>query len=129
MRTHQRKTLSLVLMQILISPTKCIIFMKKKKSLGHVYPVKLNGDALPWVNQVKHLGHTLEVDNSMTTVIIQKRDAFIGRINSLMHYASPRVMLRLAQSYACNMAQTLGICSHQCATNYIRVLMLHYGTF
>ena len=56
-----------------------------KKSKPNIKPanIKLNGDALPWVTQVKHLGHMLQADNSMPVDLAQKRGAFIGKINSL----------------------------------------------
>ena len=46
------------------SKTKCIIFAKKHRDRFNVCPVKLNGDNLPWVSEVKHLGNILESDNS-----------------------------------------------------------------
>ena len=39
------------------SKTKCIIFSKKQKDRQNVAPVLLNGDPLPSVNEVKHLGN------------------------------------------------------------------------
>ena len=43
-----------------------------------------DGDPLPWVNQVKHLGNLLQSDNSMATDIAQKRGKYIGKANSLL---------------------------------------------
>ena len=86
------------------SKTKCIIFSKKKIP-EDVLPVTLDGNTLPWVKQVQHLGHTLQSDNSMTSDINQKRRVFIGKINSLLqefHYSDSNVLLKLAQTYACN---------------------------
>ena len=45
------------------SKTKCIIFSKKSKDLRNVAPVLLNGDPLPWVQQVKHLGNVMQCDH------------------------------------------------------------------
>ena len=64
------------------SKTKCIIFMKGKTP--EVEPILLNGDPLPWVKEVKHLGNTLQADNSMKTDCILKRGRFIGKVNSLL---------------------------------------------
>ena len=47
------------------SKTKCIIFSKKQRDLRNVAPVFLNGDPLPWFQQLKHLGNILQCDNSM----------------------------------------------------------------
>ena len=63
------------------SKTKCILFTKKKAV--EVASIKLNGDRLPWVNEIKYLGNTLQSDNSMKRDIAIKRGKFIGKINSL----------------------------------------------
>ena len=42
------------------SKTKCVIFSKEAKDRQNVAPVKLNGDDLPWVEEVKQLGNLLE---------------------------------------------------------------------
>ena len=47
------------------SKTRCIIFSKVKSCLVNVAPIVLNGDPLPWVDKVKHLGNILEQNNSM----------------------------------------------------------------
>ena len=67
------------------SKTKCIIFSKKSKDLRNVAPVLLNGDPLPWVQQVKHLGNVMQCDNSMKIDCTLKRGKFIGKINSLLN--------------------------------------------
>ena len=41
------------------SKTKCLIFSKKKADRTGVAPIILNEMALPWVNEVKHLGNVL----------------------------------------------------------------------
>ena len=66
------------------SKTKCIVFSRKLKPESQPKKVTLNGDLLPWVPQVKHLGHMLQADNNMKVDVAQKRGAFIGKINSLM---------------------------------------------
>ena len=87
------------------SKTKCIIFSQKRQVKGPIKEIVLDGNILPWVTQVKHLGHTIEADNSMSADVNQKRCTFIGKVNSLMqefHFATPEVLLKLVQTYACN---------------------------
>ena len=83
------------------SKTKCILFSKKKVTAG-LANVVLDGDLLPWVDHIKHLGHTLQADNSMKMDIAQKRGAFIGKVNSLMQEfssTSPSIMTRLVNTF------------------------------
>ena len=85
------------------SKTKCIVFSKAKKDKLDLQPVHLNGDPLPWVGQVKHLGNLLQSDNSMSVDISQKRGKFVGKVNSLLqefHYAQPEVITKLVNVYA-----------------------------
>ena len=87
------------------SKTKCIIFSKKKITNLAVEEIKLDGNNLPWVKDIKHLGHTLQEDNSMSIDITSKRGAFVGKVNMLLqefHFAAPEVLLKLVQTYACN---------------------------
>ena len=85
------------------SKTKCIIFSKKQVDPKKVAPVLLNGDPLPWVAHVKHLGNTLQSDNSMRMDLAQKRGKLIGKLNSLsqeFHYVEPKVFVRILNIYA-----------------------------
>ena len=85
------------------SKTKYIIFSKKKNSYPNVKEIMLDGNTLPWVKEIKHLGHTLQEDNSMSVDIIAKRGAFIGKVNGLLqefHNVSSGVFMRLMNSYA-----------------------------
>ena len=87
------------------SKTKCLMFTKSRKVDDNVKEIQLDGHALPWVRQVSHLGHTLQVDNSMKIDVNLKRGAFIGKVNSLLqefYYASPSVLIKLASAYCCN---------------------------
>ena len=80
------------------SKTKCLVFSKKAKDRLNVLPVLLNGDPLPWVSQVKHLGNLLQLDNSMKVDISQKRGKFIGKMVSLFqefHYVDPDVFVKI----------------------------------
>ena len=85
------------------SKTKCIIFSKKNKDLKDVAPVLLNGDPLPWVQQLKHLGNVLQSDNSMKVDCSVKCGKFIGKINSLMQefsYTDPKVKIKIFNIFA-----------------------------
>ena len=80
------------------SKTKCLIFSKKVHDRENVLPVLLNGDPLPWVSQVKHLGSTLQLDNTMRVDLSQKRGKFIGKLVSLsqeFHYTDPEVFVKI----------------------------------
>ena len=58
----------------------------------------LNGDALPWVDNIKHVGNLLESDNSFTQDCRIKRGQFVGRIHSLnqeLYYVSSKVKTKL----------------------------------
>ena len=44
----------------------------------------LDGNPLPWVTEVKHLGNTLESDNSMKMDCAVKRGVFIGKVNYIL---------------------------------------------
>ena len=80
------------------SKTKCLVFSKKAKDRENVLPVLLNGDPLPWVSQVKHLGNLLQLDNSMKVDLSQKRGKFIGKVVSLFqefHYVDPDVLVKI----------------------------------
>ena len=85
------------------SKTKCVIFSKKAKDRQNVAPVKLNGDDLPWVEEVKHLGNLLECNNSMKRDISVKRGKFIGKLNSLSQeffFTSPDSFIKILNLYA-----------------------------
>ena len=105
------------------SKTKCIVFSKKTKSNFKPANITLNGDALPWVTQVKHLGHMLQADNSMQVDVAQKRGAFIGKMNSLLqefHFVKPDVMIKLMNTYSLSLygSNTWDIFSTDCERLY-----------
>ena len=63
----------------------------------------LNGDPLPWVREVKHLGNTLQSDNTMRTDCVLKRGKFIGKVNSFLqefHFVDSSVFMKLLNIYA-----------------------------
>ena len=85
------------------SKTKCVIFSKKEKDRVNVIPVKLNGNDLPWIREVKHPGNILECDSSMVRDIPIKRGNFIWKlifISQEFFYASPNVFLKILNIYA-----------------------------
>ena len=88
------------------SKTKCIAFSKKRRPIQPLKPIILDGHPLPWVQQVEHLGHTLQVDNSMKIDVNLKHGAFIGKVNSILqefHYADSNVLMKLITAYSCSM--------------------------
>ena len=81
------------------SKTKCVHFSKRKLDLAKIV---LNGDTLPWVDSAKHVGNTLERDNSFSKDLTLKRGDFIGRIHSIMqevYFANPLVKMRMFKIY------------------------------
>ena len=85
------------------SKTKCIIFSKKSKDQKDVAPIILNGDPLPWVKKLKHLGNILPSDNSMKIDCTVKRGNFIGKMNSLLQefsYVDPAVKIKIFNIFA-----------------------------
>ena len=85
------------------SKTKYILFTKRKQNSNDLAPLVLDGCDLPWVKSIKHLGHTLQADNSMKLDIAQKRGAYIGKVNALLQEfgtVSPHILLRLIHTYA-----------------------------
>ena len=85
------------------SKTKCVIFSKKARERENVARVKLNGDDLPWVEEVKHLGNILECNNSMKKDISVKRGQFIGKLNSMSQeffFTSPDTFIKILNIYA-----------------------------
>ena len=83
------------------SKTKCIIFTKGKTPEAE--NIRLNGDPLPWVRDVKHLGNILQSDNSMRSDCLAKRGKFIGIVNAMMqefHFVNPDILVKLINIYA-----------------------------
>ena len=80
-----------------------IIFSRKKVHLDKFAPLLLNGNPLPWVSTVKHLGYTLQSDNTMSVDCSLKRGQFIRELNPLrqeFHYVSPQVYVKILNLYA-----------------------------
>ena len=88
------------------SKTKCLIFSKRNVNPSKFKRIELDGNELPWVDSVKHLGHLLQTDNSMRRDIAIKRGAFIGKTNSLLqefYGTSPSVLFKLLHSFGTNL--------------------------
>lgn len=82
------------------SKTKCMKFMKKDR---FVKPVELCGNPLPWVNAIKHLGHTIEnkIDGLKSDMKI-KRANLINKNNELIQefsYHHPKTLFKLNWIY------------------------------
>ena len=87
------------------SKTKCIMFARNRRDRVQAKELMLDGYTLPWVPKVKHLGNTLQTENTMTLDINSKRGTFIGKTNSILqefHYAAPEVLLKLINTYTGN---------------------------
>ena len=85
------------------SKTKCMIFAKKVKDQNGAAPIMLNGNPLPWVKQLKHLGNILQCDNSMKIDCGVKRGKFIGKMNSLLqefYYVDSAVKIKIFNIFA-----------------------------
>ena len=80
--------------------TKCIAFLGRDRPLKQVV---LCGNHLPWVNNGKHLGNTIENNiNGMKMDIKQKRAKFIAKNNELnqeFHFAHPKTKIELNRIY------------------------------
>ena len=87
------------------SKTKCIVFSQKVSDRRGLPPIMLSGNPLPWVENLKHLGNTLQSDNSMKIDISVKRATFIGKVHSLnqeFFFCNPNVVINLYRIYACS---------------------------
>ena len=85
--------------------------------------ITLNGNKLPWVKQVKHLGPIIQSDNSMSIDIAQKRAGFIAKMNSILqefHFVNSETLVKLMYSYATTMygSNTWDLFSKDCEKLY-----------
>ena len=79
------------------------MFSTRAKDCTNVATIILNGDTLPWVTRVKHLGNILECSNIMKQDCDMKRVKFVGEINTLsqeFHFADPNVKVKILNIYA-----------------------------
>ena len=85
------------------SKTKFIAFAKRRNEIKNLRNVMLDGNPLPWVNSVKHLGNTIQSDNSMKIDLSLKRGAFIGKVNSILQefpFLNPQLLIKLINTFA-----------------------------
>ena len=83
--------------------TKCIAFSQKTREIKDLATIRLYGNDLPWVDEVDHLGCTLQSDVKMTSDIRRKRGKFIGKVNSILqelHFSPPEVLMKVIESQA-----------------------------
>ena len=80
--------------------TKCIAFSPKQT---HLPELKLCGNPLPWVNQIKHLGTTLSNSGCLTDQDVKiKRAQFINKnieLRQEFYFASARTLLEVNEIY------------------------------
>ena len=63
------------------SKTKCMAFTKNDRAVGNI---KLCGNELPWVNNIRHLGSIITNNaNRMTKDAMEKQAAYISRNNEI----------------------------------------------
>ena len=82
------------------SKTMCIAFGSKDKN--NLSNVRLNGDPLPWKDEVNHLGTTLTSKCSLGSDVMQKRAAFIQTCHNLNQefcFATEDTKLRMLRLY------------------------------
>ena len=87
------------------SKTKCIIFSKEHLNTDIILPIILNGQQLPYVSEIKHLGNILQIDNSLTNDCNVKRAKFISKLHSLrqeFYFADPLTVVKLYNIYTCD---------------------------
>ena len=79
------------------------MFHKSRNKREDVAHVILNGNPLPWVEEINHLGNILQSDNSMSKDCLMKRGKFIGKVNTLLqelYFVNSSVMMKLLNIYA-----------------------------
>ena len=81
--------------------TKCIAFLKKP--VVQLPSIKLCGNSLPWVDQIKHLGHVIQNKPCFTDQdVIVKRAQYINKnleLNQEFSFASSRSKFRICSIY------------------------------
>ena len=86
------------------SKTKCLVFHGKRKT-KYPEPVYLNGKALPWVDRVQHLGHTLHESISMDFDTTRAKTSFMSRANDLrdkLYFCHPSSKMKAIELYCCD---------------------------
>ena len=79
------------------SKTKGIIFDKKIVKNNDISPIKLNRDALPWVDSAKYLGNTItSLVNGQLSDILTKRAIYIRKNSELLqefYFLHPELLM------------------------------------
>ena len=91
------------------SKTKCLFFSRKRSS-DVIQNVTLNGDSLPWIASVKHLGNQLSSKLDLSsfspetkTDILSKRAILYDKVHQVLQrfgYYEPRVLINLISIYS-----------------------------
>ena len=80
--------------------TKCIAFTSKNQNLP---PMVLCGNSLPWVDQIKHLGHNISnLSNFTDQDLVIKRAQFVNKnieLNQEFAFASARHKFQISNIY------------------------------
>ena len=85
------------------SNSQCIIFSKYAAQRTGVPEIVLDNKNLPWVPQLKHLGHTFESENNLSNDTRDKKFKFIGKVSTLsqeFYFVNPEVRVALYDKYA-----------------------------
>ena len=86
------------------SKTKVMVVGSTKKSVRKLCPLQLNGTDLPFVQSIKHLGHTITSEGDMEEEIRHRHGEYIQRVMELREettMAHPREFLFHSRQY-CN---------------------------
>ena len=86
------------------SKTKCVLFHGKRK-VRYPEPIYLDGKALPWVERVQHLGHTLHETISMDFDAIRAKTSFMSRANDVrdkLFFCHPSLKMKAIELYCCD---------------------------
>ena len=83
---------------VAFNPSKTVAIPFCPRNLGVLGTPILNGTAIAWANEVKHLGNYVQSNLDDSRDIRYKRSVFIGSVNKLIsnfHFVSYEVMCRL----------------------------------
>ena len=87
------------------SKTKCVYFSGQGNKTDYPPPIVLDGEELPWVSKVDHLGHVLQQSLSMEADANKVRGSFMSRssdIRESLYFAHPEQRIQGIQLYCCD---------------------------
>ena len=87
------------------SKTKCVYFSPKRRNVVYPPPIILDGEELPWVNKVDHLGHILQENLNMEADASRAKTSFMCRANDMrdsLYFAHPEQRIKAIQLYCCD---------------------------